>query len=412
MTIDYQIVDVDNHYYEPDDCFTRHIEPEFAARAVNIRRGEDGLGRIYIGDSRLSFHSVIQTDHIGAPGTLRGYFAGEEDKDRSAPCGDEAAPTSGLGRLTNVIRPRDIPEFMGRDARLKLLDQQNVQAAVMLPTLGVCVEHQLSDDVPAALANLRSFNRWLDDDWGYDHHGRILGAPLVTLLDLDFAIEELDRVLAAGARLVVLRIGPVLGRSPADPYFDPFWARVAEAGIPVALHVGDSGYTDLFSRHWGEKARPVSHRYSAFQVYTCLMERPIDDMLAALLLHNLFARFPQINIMSIENGSTWVAPLLKGMDKAWRAAKGRTGVGGEVTERPSDVFRRHVFISPFPEDDIHTLAELIGPSQVLFGSDYPHPEGVAEPIEFADELVGMDPADVRIIMRDSAASLLGLSPPS
>ena len=80
MKTDYQLVDVDNHYYEPDDCFTRYIKPEFADRAVNIRRGEDGLGRIYIGDSRLSFHSVIQTDHIGAPGTLRGYFADGEDK--------------------------------------------------------------------------------------------------------------------------------------------------------------------------------------------------------------------------------------------------------------------------------------------------------------------------------------------
>jgi predicted TIM-barrel fold metal-dependent hydrolase len=138
------------------------------------------------------------------------------------------------------------------------------------------------------------------------------------------------------------------------------------------------------------------------------MERPISDTLAALILHNLFARFPSLKIMSIENGAGWVPALLRGMDKAWRSAKGRTGIGGEVVEKPSDVFRRHVYISPFPEDDIPSLIDRIGADRVLFGSDYPHPEGIAEPGDFADELTRSSDAEIRAIMRDNNATLLGL----
>jgi hypothetical protein len=45
----YRLVDVDNHYYEPDDCFTRHLDPAFADRAFHIERAADGLGRPYFG---------------------------------------------------------------------------------------------------------------------------------------------------------------------------------------------------------------------------------------------------------------------------------------------------------------------------------------------------------------------------
>jgi predicted TIM-barrel fold metal-dependent hydrolase len=96
------------------------------------------------------------------------------------------------------------------------------------------------------------------------------------------------------------------------------------------------------------------------------------------------------------------------MDKAWRSARGRTGIGGEVVEKPSEVFRRHVHISPFPEDDIPSLIERIGADRVLFGSDYPHPEGIAEPADFADEIAASDPDTVRMVMRDNNADLLGL----
>ena len=66
--LDFLIIDADHHYYEPDDCFTRHIESAYADRAVNIRRGEAQFGRVYIGDQRMRFFSIIPGDHTGVPG--------------------------------------------------------------------------------------------------------------------------------------------------------------------------------------------------------------------------------------------------------------------------------------------------------------------------------------------------------
>nr|MDT0665421.1 amidohydrolase family protein [Micromonospora sp. DSM 115978] len=120
----------------------------------------------------------------------------------------------------------------------------------MLPTLAVAVEQDMIDDVELTYASLRAFNRWLEEDWGYATEERIFAVPMLSLLDLDHAMAELRRVLDAGARLVHLRPGPVGGRSPAHPEFDPFWATLAEAGVSVVFHVSNSGYNLSYGALW------------------------------------------------------------------------------------------------------------------------------------------------------------------
>jgi predicted TIM-barrel fold metal-dependent hydrolase len=213
-------------------------------------------------------------------------------------------------------------------------------------------------------------------------------------------------VLERGARLISLRPGPAYGRSPADPHFDPFWARVNEARIPVGFHIGESSYNELMSVHWGEEPNPPSHRQSALQ-WTCFYgDRPIMDTIAALIYHNLFGRFPNVRIMSVENGSLWVDYLLAAMDKMNRMGRNGPWPGGMITEKPSDIFRRHVFVSPYHEEPIQELVNRIGASQVLFGSDWPHAEGLAEPRRFADALPDLDDDDLRKVMRENACSLV------
>ena len=110
----------------------------------------------------------------------------------------------------------------------------------------------------------------------------------------------------------------------------------------------------------------------------------------------------------IENGSAWVEYLLKRMDKAQRAQWRVPSIGGEFKDTPSDVFREHVWVVPFYEDDVVGLSKVIGVKRTLFGSDYPHPEGVVEPVEFLKKLEGLSTPDVRRIARSNAAELLGL----
>lgn len=133
------------------------------------------------------------------------------------------------------------------------------------------------------------------------------------------------------------------------------------------------------------------------------------DTLAALVLHNLFGRFPRLRVLSLENGSAWLAPLIKQLDDVARMDGRDMWRFGRITARPSELLREHLHIAPYPEDDIGALVATVGAGRVLFGSDYPHPEGLAEPMSFTDKLGGLSDADVRRIMRDNAAELLGLA---
>ena len=55
-------------------------------------------------------------------------------------------------------------------------------------------------------------------------------------------------------------------------------------------------------------------------------------------------------------------------------------------EDPVEAFKRNVYVSPFHEDKIDELIDAIGVDHVLFGSDFPHPEGLAEPCSYVDHL--------------------------
>jgi predicted TIM-barrel fold metal-dependent hydrolase len=132
------------------------------------------------------------------------------------------------------------------------------------------------------------------------------------------------------------------------------------------------------------------------------------ETLGALTYHNLFGRFPDVRVVSIENGSDWVAYLFRHLDK--KKGMGRQGPwpGGYFRGRPSEILGRHLYLTPYPEDDVPALVERAGRDHVLFGSDYPHPEGLAEPNAFSDLLGGVDDATRRRVMHDNTAELLSI----
>ncbi|MGH3249492.1 MAG: amidohydrolase family protein [Trebonia sp.] len=394
--MEYQLIDADEHYYEPDDCFSRHIESRYAGETIRVERGGDGLGRIYLGRKR-TFMSVMPGDYASAPGALQGLFVG--------------GVADGFTHR-EVVTTRDHPEFASKAARLARMDSQGVEAAILLPTLGVAVEYDMRGDTGLLYASLRAFNRWLEEDWGYGADGRVFAVPMLSLVDLGEAMKELHRVIEAGARMVHLAPGPVVGapgtgRSPADPYFDQFWATAAEAGIPVAFHVSNSGYNHFYGPLWSENPDNPSHTQTPLQWALCNTERPLVDTMIALALHNLFGRHPGIKIVSIENGSNWLKPLFKTVDKA--AALGRRGpsIGGQLPDKPSAALAEHLWICPFPEDDVDELIDALGPDHVLFGSDWPHPEGLREPEDYLVRLAGRDAAVTRKVLRGNTARLLG-----
>lgn len=384
----YRLFDADNHYYETADCFTRHIEPRYREQAITPARNGEGDVVFQFEGRTLAYAAAEMVEEAEPPGSLMRIL-----KDRSLRRREDA----------RVAVAHD-PAYVNRDARLALMDRQGIEAAVLLPTAGVTVEQALTHRPDALTANLVSFNRWLDEEWGYGTDGRIYGVPVLSLHDRDGAVRELERVLDRGARLVYLRPGHINGRSPADTWFDPFWARLDEANVPVVLHIS-AGALDQ-SVAWGEDPEPHHRAMSAFQFAFYFCDRPVMEMLGSLILHDLFGRFPNVKVLSIENGSAWLPYFKKVLYKGWRMTPFGPAPFGRPSRNPLEVFAEHVWVAPYPESDNAALVADLGAERVLFGSDYPHPEGTVEPVEFAASLEGVGPDDVRRVMRDNLRTLL------
>ncbi len=383
----YDAFDADNHYYEAIDAFTRHLDPKQGPRVVQWCE-IDGRKYHVIG-GRVS-HAVVNPtfDPVAKAGALHDYFRGNPEGKNPVEMLREREP----------IRP----EYRDRDVRLQVMDQQGLEKIWLFPTLGILYEELLKHDIEAVTMMCTAFNRWLDEDWGCNYQDRIYASPYISLCDVDWAVKELEWALEHDARTVVLRPAAphtaVGQRTPADPMFDPFWARVNEAGITVVVHAGDSGYSsqgyadDSFSAAFGAGAGRPSIRMFA-------IERAAYDFLISLAFDKLWDRFPNVRVASVENGSEFLADLFKKL----RSTSNK--LIGYFSEDPGETFRRNVWINPFWEDDVYEVIRLMGADRVIFGSDWPHIEGMPQPLDYVQELKELDDSDRRLVLRDNAMEL-------
>jgi predicted TIM-barrel fold metal-dependent hydrolase len=386
-------IDADNHYYETLDAFTRHLDPKFKQRGVRVL--QDGKRtEMVIGGKLNRFIPNPTFDPVIVPGCLDMQFRGQ------IPEGVDPRTLTRVEPISETYRDRD--------ARLAKMDEQQLDAVLLFPTLGCGVEQALRNDVPATMASLTAFNLWLDEDWGFSYRDRIIAAPMISLADPDAAVTEVDRVLALGARIVHVRPAPVptgtgKGRSLGHKMHDPVWSRLADANIPVAFHLGDSGYNALLGAPWGGAEDFAPFREPDLLGHVIIGDRAIHDTMASMIVHGVFKRHPNLRVASIENGSDWVYPLVKVLRKQANQTP------WVFEEDPLDTIKKHVWITPYYEEDLRRLADTIGVERVLFGSDWPHGEGLAEPGSFVDELQDFNPDEQHRIMRANCAELIGLS---
>jgi predicted TIM-barrel fold metal-dependent hydrolase len=382
----YAAFDGDNHYYEAIDAFTRHLDPRLGPRV--IQWAEINGRRYHVLGGKVSRAVVNPTfDPVSPAGALSGYFRGNAEGRRPMDYLREREP----------IRP----EYRDRDARLAAMDAQGLAKIWMFPTLGMIYEELLKNDPGAVALLFTAFNRWIEEDWGYGYQDRLFAAPYISLADLDTAVSEFERAVSLGARTIVMRPAAAFtlqgSFGPADPVFDPFWARVNEAGIPVVVHAGDSGYSsngyakDGFSADFGGFGKP--------SIKMLGMERAIYDWLASLIFDKLFDRFPNVRVVSVENGSEFLSDLFKKLRSTSRK------IPGYWSEDPVETFRRNVWINPFWEDDVNETAALMGADRVVFGSDWPHIEGLPEPLDYVAELGAFSAAERRRILLTNAEEL-------
>jgi predicted TIM-barrel fold metal-dependent hydrolase len=427
-TLPYQIMDADNHFNEPLDCYERYIDP--AQRDLAIRYVQDADGnpiQLFAGhpskfsSSQITFSDDELTKMLGdAPKGAGGDGPADAKPAQTVPgmLLNRLNPLKGLSddeRRELIAEFRNQAEAYGnRDLRLALMDDQGIEAALMFPASAHDIEFEFADDVDAMYANARAFNRWMHEEVGFAYQNRMFLPPYIPLADVDLAVAELETVLAQGTPCVQFKSGhahggrdnPCGGRSIADPVFDPIWARINEAGTRVAVHLGGTDY-QKYGADWSEDPDITFGEFDAFQWVMYWGDRPAMELTAGMILHNLFGRFPGVHVCLAEQGTVWLPYLLRKMDHAF--LMGRKARWGTLTERPSRIFAEHFIVAPYPEENVPRVLEVSGVQPLVFGSDFPHGEGLAYPGEYAEaQLKGVDDADVHAIMRGNLANFLGL----
>ena len=114
----------------------------------------------------------------------------------------------------------------------------------------------------------------------------------------------------------------------------------------------------------------------------------------------MLERFPNLRLASIENGAMWVPDLLRNL------GDGYGKMPFSFKEPPVEQFRRSVWVAPYYEDDMAMLKDALGVERLLFGSDFPHAEGIPEPTDFVKDIPTFDDEEVRAVMRDNVLELV------
>jgi predicted TIM-barrel fold metal-dependent hydrolase len=428
----YWINDADNHFTEPPDCFERYIDPKLADLAVRCVTGPDGEEvQLFAGQpSKFHSHQVTMSEEevkqlLGETsniGTGRAGAARVGNMDLSTMPGVLLNRLNPLKGLDDEQRKAFIAEFRhkseafgNRDLRLALMDEQGIDKALMFPAAAHDIEYEFADNIPALYANIRAFNRWMHEEVGYSAENRMFLPPYIALADADLAVQELQRVIADGARIIQTKSGhahggaadPGGGRSPADPVYDRFWSIVNEANIRLAVHLGGTDY-QKYGADWSEDPDTVFGNFDAFQWVMYWGDRPAMELTAGLILHNFFGRYPNIKICLSEQGTVWVPYTMRKMDHAFlMGRKAKWSQTGQLDRRPSQIFRDHFIVAPYPEENVTRVVAEIGIEPVVFGSDFPHGEGLAYPDQYVDaQLATFKEDDQRKIMRDNLENFL------
>lgn len=392
-TVDFPIFDADNHLYETEDAFTRYL-PDHQKGAIDFV-DVHGRKKIAVRGQISNYIPNPTFERVGQPGALAKYF---EDGN---PEGKSQRELMGRG----IDCP---PAFRTAEARLKLMDEQGLDYAIMLPTLASLLEERMRDDPDLTADAVHALNRWMLDEWPFQYEGRLFGVPIVTPGIVDRAIEELEFLLDKGAKLVLMRPAPAWGyqgpRSFGLPEFDPYWARVEESGVVVVIHASDSGATRHMNEWEGVRGEMLAFgKPQLFSSSVMTQHRDVQDAVTSLITHGTCWRFPNLKLALVENGAGWVPGLLNHLDHTYER------MPQEYVERPSETFKKNFYMHPFHEEDPAGLVDLLGADHVIFGSDFPHVEGLADPVGYIDDLDGLSDEDTRKVMGGTMIRLLDLA---
>jgi predicted TIM-barrel fold metal-dependent hydrolase len=379
-----QTIDVDQHLFESRTTWSDYIDPAHRDDALGIT--DDAAGWPW-----LTWRGG-QLTPLEVPIPERSSLIGDDRLRRLA---GERAPAS-FEEL--------VPDSYGQaGARLAALDEFGLDAAVLFPNYGLLWEQRLAADRAAQRANARAYNRFTADVCG-DGQGRLFGVAHVLLHDPAWAVEEIRRVRADGVRLAMVAPAPVDGKPLSHSDFDPVWAAFSEEGVAPVFHV--SAFESPLHPAWTQgEAADGERLFDSIFLYLAPAVALTD-----LILNGVLERFPALRVGVVELTASWVPSFLLHIDGASDFYAARHGEPyRRLADRPSQYFLRQVRVAALPYEMPNRLVPKVGDDTYMLGSDWPHAEGVADPMAAAARAAAGLSDDARSkIMGANAAWLLGL----
>ena len=308
--------------------------------------------------------------------------------------------------------------------RLKMLAGDGIAAEVLFPDgiteyntppFGAGLGLSPRDAVPELQwAGAMAHNRWLAE-FCANNPARHIGVASIPLLwDVQQAVAAVRWCVDNGLRAVMI---PTLwGEHPAYHHtrYDPFWEVCEDLGVIVHFHSGPAPHPEYFGKNW-----PVEddsqHMPGAMGVYVSEVMWWLYRPLTFMIWGGVFERFPRLKTVIVEGGTMFMLPpWLRLLDHNYQDVQFSAKLGdfrSHLSMAPSDYYRRNIAIgaSCVPRADLD-LRQAIGTQQIMWGSDYPHPEGTwpntAE--YFKSTFADFPEADGRKILGENAVQFYGL----
>ena len=280
--------------------------------------------------------------------------------------------------------------------RVKELDRDGVDAEVIYGILAACAKMK---DRESANEMLRIYNNFMHDFCSH-YPDRMIGLACLPYSDIEAAAAEVRRVAKMGMRGVELSCSWHM--TPMwHPMWDPLWEAVNETQLPLHFHTFPSIDPELRKQY----DLPVQRQMTYAGL--CLFQLTLGNILTALMGAAVFERFPNIRVVFGESGIGWIPYVLDRMDFEYKDQYQDL----KLKKMPTEYWRNQCKAT-FQYDRIGTkLIEEMGVETLMWGSDYPHPDGVwPESIKYIDDQFSHLPADVKYAMTcGNAAKFYGLS---
>jgi predicted TIM-barrel fold metal-dependent hydrolase len=396
----YSSFDADNHMYETRDALTKFVPREYEGviKYVDI----DGRTKLALNDKISDYIPNPTFNKVAVPGGS-GF---DVTKANAVRFGEMRG--GGLGKM---LAMPSADAFFDPEPRLELMTEMGIDRTLLWPTLASALEERLADDPDAAVAVVHALNEWMHEHWSYVYSDALYATPIISLAAGNQpAIDELEFIAERGAKIFLIRVAPVptwKGRkSFALPEFDPFWERVQDLGLVVGMHSGDPGYNRYVNEWEGIKGEMSISRHArrpspGFLVLSSEKDSLVDAM-ASIIGHGLATRFPKLKFMPVEFATRWVRPFYEKLQRA-------SEMTALFDENPVEVFNRNVWVHLFHEPDPKGLIDLgIPVDHLMFGSDFPHPEGMADPLAYAEVVQDLSVEEQELIMGGSLEKAMGV----